>query len=142
MNPVAYLVSGGRVYVDKAFVSKDTAEHSVRERDDGASMKPLVLSTAADAELARLREERDALRNGNTALLEALMGMAWQYMGHGDEDLVRHSFMSAGEECCDVLEAAGVATPTPDGCRLDWAALEARKRELDAALASRTQEGA
>ncbi|WP_186194435.1 Lar family restriction alleviation protein [Burkholderia gladioli] len=38
---VAYLVTGGRIFKDKPFLSKEAAEQSVRERNDGASIKPL-----------------------------------------------------------------------------------------------------
>lgn len=80
-------------------------------------VKPLV---------EELQAERDALKAGNTALIEALMNMAWQYMGDQDGHC-SHSFMSAGEDCCEVLVEAGVATDTGGGCILNWAALEARK---------------
>jgi len=82
-----------------------------------------------EAEVDALKAEVERYRNGNTAALEALMGMAWQYMGHHNTSdcIVSHDFMGAGEECCDVLEEAGLAKPTGDGCELDWAALEARK---------------
>lgn len=93
----------------------------------------LAFAAEADAEIARLtaerdaaREERDRYRNGNTALLEALMDMANQYMGR-DDGTVDHMFMSAGENCCELLENAGVAEETPRGCRLNWQAIEDRK---------------
>jgi len=40
-RPAAYLVTDGRLYVDKPFLSLEQAEASVKERQDGAVIVPL-----------------------------------------------------------------------------------------------------
>lgn len=40
-EPVAYLVCDGRLYQDRAFLSSSTAQISVKDRNDGAEIKPL-----------------------------------------------------------------------------------------------------
>lgn len=91
---------------------------------------PLEASVmSADEQIARLRR-------GNTALLEALMGMVNQFFYHknendqSDEDgeFIWHAFMSAEEEAIAVLIDAGMAEEVKGkGYRLLWDKLEARK---------------
>lgn len=85
---------------------------------------------------APLEEQVEALRNGNTKLLEALMDMVNQFFysknedGKDDEDgpILNHSFMSAEECAIGVLLEAGMAEEVPGmGYRLLWDKLEARK---------------
>ncbi len=40
-EPVAHLVCDGRLYQDRAFLSFSTAQISVKDRNDGAEIKPL-----------------------------------------------------------------------------------------------------
>ncbi|AXF58190.1 hypothetical protein DVA43_00740 [Leclercia sp. W6] len=40
-EPVAHLVCNGRLYQDRAFLSFSTAQISVKDRNDGAEIKPL-----------------------------------------------------------------------------------------------------
>jgi hypothetical protein len=56
---VAWLVTGGRMFVDRAFTSRKAAENSVAERKDGATVVPLYGDQRADAEKdAVLTDER------------------------------------------------------------------------------------
>jgi len=72
--------------------------------------------------------ERDSFRAGNTALLEALMDMCNQHCHQVNSDVLWHHFLSANENAFEILEEAGMATPTAgDGWTLNWDALEARK---------------
>jgi hypothetical protein len=75
------------------------------------------------AELDRVRGERDALRNGNTELLEALMDMVLQHCGGYPDDLIRHNYLSANEDAVSILEQAGMI----ENDRLYWSALQRRK---------------
>jgi hypothetical protein len=43
-EPVAWLVTGGRAFVDRAFIRKDSAELSIMDRKDGATVVPLYAS--------------------------------------------------------------------------------------------------
>jgi hypothetical protein len=74
---------------------------------------------------------RDAYRNGNTALLDALMCMVWQFVGVDDRDgVISHTGMAAEEAAIKVLMDAGVAeqlAPGANSYRLLWAKLEERK---------------
>jgi hypothetical protein len=47
---VAWLVTGGRMFVDRAFISRKAAENSVAERKDGATIVPLYGDQPVDAE--------------------------------------------------------------------------------------------
>lgn len=70
-----------------------------------------------------------ALYNGNTALLEALMEMVNQFFMETDDGKLRHSFMSAEETAIGVLLDAGMASGSErDGFVLHWDKLEDRKR--------------
>lgn len=79
------------------------------------------ISQSADAVDAALVVDR--YKNGNTALLEALMDMVHQHCGTVD-DTLDHRFISANENAVELLEQAGMIV---EGNRLDWDALEARK---------------
>lgn len=70
-EPSAYLVAGGRVFVDAAVCSRTSAEQALARRNDGASLKPLYTAEqvqavadervrALEAELAGLRAARMA----------------------------------------------------------------------------------
>lgn len=73
----------------------------------------------------------DSYRAGNTALLEALMDMVWQFIGTDDRNAVfSHHYIGAEEAAINVLIAAGMAAQVEPGAnsyRLLWDALEARK---------------
>lgn len=51
--------------------------------------------------------------------LDALEGMAWQYLTYEDDGTLHHAFMSAGETACDVLCHLRPErwAETPDGAR-------------------------
>ncbi|ADE12186.1 hypothetical protein [Sideroxydans lithotrophicus] len=76
------------------------------------------------------------LRNGNTELIEALMGMVNQFFirdsdTHDQNDVLRHSFMSAEEDAIRVLIDAGFAEELElGGYRLLWEKLEQRKKPM------------
>jgi len=76
----------------------------------------------------QMKKDIEALRRGNTALLEALMDMCDQYLSDLDGDVCHHGFMSAGEQALALLEKAGMAS-TSDGVtyELQYSALEKRK---------------
>lgn len=42
-NPSAWLVTGGCIFKDRAFISEEGAEKSASDRNDGASVEPLYL---------------------------------------------------------------------------------------------------
>jgi hypothetical protein len=48
-EPVAWLVHGGRIYVDRALISRKSAELSLIERDDGSIISPLYLAPPSAA---------------------------------------------------------------------------------------------
>lgn len=78
--------------------------------------------------LLKTQQERDSFRAGNTALLEALMDMCNQHCHQVNTDVLWHHFPSANEDALELLEEAGMATPTQgDGWILNWDALDARK---------------
>lgn len=70
-----------------------------------------------------------AFRDGNTALIEALMNMANQFFHESaDGKYLHHSFMSAEEGAIEALEDAGFAEEVePEVYRLLWDKLEERK---------------
>ena len=43
-EPQAYMVMGGRLYKDRVFVTRPSAEESLRNRNDGARIRPLVFA--------------------------------------------------------------------------------------------------
>lgn len=65
MKPAAWLVTGGRAFVDRAFIQQDGAEKSVSERKDGAKVVPLYAVNAPEL-LAALSLVR--------------MSAGWQYL--------------------------------------------------------------
>lgn len=81
-------------------------------------------TTAAD-----LIETIHRLRNGNTALLEALMDMVNQFFcRRNEDDFIYPGFVSAEEAAIAVLVEAGMAEEVNGmGYRLLWGNLEARK---------------
>lgn len=72
-------------------------------------------------------------RNGNTALLEALMDMVLQHCCGEPDDIIRHGHLSANEVAVELLEQAGMIKE--DGLHLDWPALQARKDAIRALAA-------
>lgn len=82
----------------------------------------------ADRLQRKTSEEVERYRNGNTALIEALMDMVHQYFRNSPDGIVNHSFISAEEGAIEVLVQAGMAEEVPGkGYRLLWDKLEARK---------------
>jgi hypothetical protein len=83
--------------------------------------------------LAEIGNIRAAVRfrNGNTALIDALMNMVWQFVGEDDPDAAfSHQFISAEECALETLVDAGFAEQTKPGAnsyRLLWAKLAERK---------------
>lgn len=71
-----------------------------------------------------------ALRNGNFALLEALMDMCSQYLTRPDGEHLWHDHMSAGEGAMDVLAQAGMLRIIDGRHFLDWDALERRRADI------------
>lgn len=80
----------------------------------------IVLPTAQD--WMRAVQLLKQYHNGNTALIEALMGMCLQYLERTDGTL-DHVFISAGEHAMAILTECGMLKDNV----LDWDALEARK---------------
>ena len=81
--------------------------------------------------IADLEQQVQALRNGNTLLISALMGMVGQFF-YG-EDMVgplTHAFMSAEEQAIEVLIQAGFATEKEGTYYLDWDKIEERVKEM------------
>lgn len=85
----------------------------------------------------RLQEEFDALRRGNTKLLNSLMDMVNQFFYHRGEDgkadedgpYLYHSFMSAEEYAIATLIKAGFAVETNKGYILLWDKINERVEE-------------
>lgn len=70
----AWLVHGGRTFVNKAFISEDQAKRSIEERKDGAQIEPMVkLSDAIAYAEEAVRRER-----------EACAKLVQDYYTHGD----------------------------------------------------------
>lgn len=58
-------------------------------------------------QIASLEQQIQALRNGNTILISALMGMVGQFFyGEDMEGPLTHAFMSAEEQAIEVLMQA------------------------------------
>jgi hypothetical protein len=70
-----------------------------------------------------------AFRDGNTALIEALMGMASQFFNEGeDESIMPNLFTSTEEGAIEALEDAGFAEEVEQGrYKLRWDKLAERK---------------
>jgi len=100
--------------------------------------RALAASLASPPAL-KVEQEPEAmrLRNGNTALLEALMDMVLQHCCSEPDDLIRHNYLSANEAAVEILEEAGMI----ENDRLNWPALQRRKDSTQSALvASRGDE--
>ena len=83
------------------------------------------------AEIHRLEQQVQALRNGNTLLISALMGMVGQFFyGEDMEGPLTHAFMSAEEQAIEVLMQAGFATEKEGAYYLDWDKLNKRMEEM------------
>jgi len=85
------------------------------------------------AEIVTLKNQVQALRNGNTLLISALMGMVGQFFYGSDEDMdgpLTHRHMSAEEQAIEVLMLAGFATEKEGAYYLDWTKLEERVKEM------------
>jgi hypothetical protein len=57
-QPVAWLVTGGKTFVDRAFITEAHADKSIAERKDGAHKVPLGRIDAAQSEGLRKDAER------------------------------------------------------------------------------------
>jgi len=86
--------------------------------------------------IVELEDQLARLRDGNTKLLDALMGMVDEFFVHHgasgapDEDgeILTHSYMNAEEQAIDTLIAAGMAEEAlGGGYRLLWEKLKARQ---------------
>ncbi|CVE51789.1 Uncharacterised protein [Serratia marcescens] len=55
-KPKAFVVTGGKMYQDRAFTDKSTAERSKVDRHDGAVVEPLYSQEYVSALLARIAE--------------------------------------------------------------------------------------
>ncbi len=53
-NPKAFVVTGGKMYQDRAFTDKSTAERSKADRNDGAVIEPLYSQEYVSALLEEL----------------------------------------------------------------------------------------
>lgn len=53
-KPKAFVVTGGKMYQDRAFMDKSTAERSKADRHDGAVVEPLYSQEYVSALLAEL----------------------------------------------------------------------------------------
>lgn len=47
-TPDAWLVTDGRLYLDKAFINKQHAENAISDRKDGSRLEPLYRAIAKD----------------------------------------------------------------------------------------------
>jgi len=82
-------------------------------------------------QIADLKQQVQALRNGNTILISALMGMVGQFFyGEDMEGPLTHAFMSAEEQAIEVLMQAGFATEKEGAYYLDWDKLNKRMEEM------------
>jgi hypothetical protein len=98
---------------DSYCTHKDTHEYDVFTAEQ---MKEYALLTAVQ------------YRNGNTALLEALMDMVHQHFADTPDGFLQHGFISSDENAIDVLLRAQMAEHVSGkGYRLLWEELEARK---------------
>ncbi|CVG60326.1 Uncharacterised protein [Serratia marcescens] len=85
-NPKAFVVTGGKMYQDRAFTDKSTAERSKADRHDGAIVEPLYSQEYVSALLAErdafeasalaLRDEWRASKKSNAFLKEQLAQLA------------------------------------------------------------------
>lgn len=55
-KPKAFVVTGGKMYQDRAFMDKSTAERSKADRHDGAVVEPLYSQEYVSVLLARITE--------------------------------------------------------------------------------------
>jgi hypothetical protein len=115
-DPAAYLVTGGKAYVDKPFVSKDQAERSVVERKDGATVVPLYRGNAKPEgqsqppKLATSHVLTDAERQAIRAFAEGdesqIAKAAQAYWGN--------VFLRGPQSCLELQFMSQVLTPGPD----------------------------
>ena len=77
-----------------------------------------------------LLDQIKALKNGNTVLISALMGLLNQHCIH-DEEFICDICLSADEEAISILEDAGFLVKVSEGkYKLMWNKLEEREKEL------------
>jgi len=77
-----------------------------------------------------LLDQIRALKNGNTVLISALMGLLNQHCIH-DGEFICDVCLSADEEAINVLEDAEFLVKVSDGkYKLMWNKLEEREKEL------------
>jgi len=127
---------------------KDLIDAEMAEYSDGAyadhgsardSLERFASRVKADAleaqakEIEALKQQAQALRNGNTLLISALMDMVGQFFYSKDDTAdgpLTHAFMSAEEQAIEVLMQAGFATEKEGAYYLDWDKLNKRMEEM------------
>lgn len=94
-----------------------------------AALADHIKRNAIQAEnIAREMNKNEALKRGNTALLEALMGMVNQHFDHREDGHLTHTFMSSDEGAIAALIEAGFAEETKRGYLLNYDRLSERMR--------------
>ncbi|HEJ7025801.1 TPA: hypothetical protein SMF53_002099 [Serratia marcescens] len=69
-NPKAFVVTGGKMYQDRAFTDKSTAERSKADRHDGAVVEPLYSQEYVSALIQRAERLDSMLTESVQALKE------------------------------------------------------------------------
>ncbi|CAI2110963.1 Uncharacterised protein [Serratia marcescens] len=71
-KPRAFVVTGGKMYQDRAFTDKSTAERSKADRHDGAVVEPLYSQEYVSALLAELEAKNKCIAEAEVRGVEKL----------------------------------------------------------------------
>ena len=109
-EPVAWLVCGGRTFVDRGFTSEDGARESVVKRNDGARIEPLY--TAAALDLAKQEATRQAMQLAENACARIESSEWEQYKGRAANQVAEKAAnpyiagkSDGASDCIDAIRA-------------------------------------
>ncbi|WP_234775228.1 Lar family restriction alleviation protein [Paraburkholderia tropica] len=88
--PAAWLVTSGKKFVDKPFLSETAADRSIAERNDGARKIPLCAAPVA-ADAAASKNSRDVTQLADWLLTDPQTGEKLHFAGPLEPDFLRFS---------------------------------------------------